>query len=420
MTQEYIIRFMDDIKSLKSIELPQIAGPGPEYFAMPGRDRNTRLFLFLHDAIKSVPAVGKIKSVLEADQRVQKLISNGLVATGGGSGSRLELDTLVAWFVNYATNHNITDATEKLEEYLAAKEVGYLAVIWVVGLEVESTIKLTDTVDLVPISLMPDNSDREYFEQHEFNFLNSGVVKPKAALVARSSTSKVLANDPAKESKKNGEKIRSTFESLYDNALLLNLLPGLACIANYSTSYLEGSVPPGPFGGMGGSRPLQDIAGTHKMTKATTGMITKHKYDEFLKSFSSLKGIELERWRLIISRLSQAKRRWEIADKVLDLGIAMEMALINDTGHREQLSLTFRLRGARILTKDASKRKKIYNDLKDIYDYRSKVAHNGAISQQDRERLKSNIDRYEILASNICSTILLKGKNLDWENILLS
>ena len=76
-----------------------------------------------------------------------------------------EIDTLVAWFVNlYATNHNIVDATEKLEMYLDAKEVDYLAVIWVVGLdEVESTIKLTDAVDLVPISLMPDNSDREIF-----------------------------------------------------------------------------------------------------------------------------------------------------------------------------------------------------------------------------------------------------------------
>ena len=84
------------------------------------------------------------------------------------------------------------------------------------------------------------------------------------------------------------------------------------------------------------------------MTKATAGMMTKHGYDELFKSFSLLTGKELERWRLIISRLSQAKRRWEMADKVLDLGIAMEMAIISDPSHRDQLSLTFRLRGARI------------------------------------------------------------------------
>lgn len=411
---------MDGIKSLTSIQLPQISGPGPEYFAMPGRDRNTRLFLFLHDAIKSVPAVGKIKSVLEADQRISKLLSDGLVATGGGGGSRLELDTLVAWFVNYASNHNIAEATEKLVEYLKADEVNYLAVIWVVGVEVESAVKITDDVDLVPISLMPDNSDREYFEQHEFNFLSAGVVKPKAALVAKSRTTKVLANEPAKESKKNSDRIQTIFKSLHDNALLLNLLPELACIANYSTSYLEESVPPGPFGGRGGSRPIQDIAGTHKITKATAIMLADHNYNELLNSFSSLTGRDLERWTLIISRLSQAKRRSEIADKVLDLCIAMEMAIMGDHGHREQLSLTFRLRGARVLSDDAGERKKIHDELKAIYDYRSKVAHSGGITQIERNHLQENIDRYEALASNICSTILIKGKDLKWDEVLLS
>jgi hypothetical protein len=98
----------------------------------------------------------------------------------------------------------------------------------------------------------------------------------------------------------------------------------------------------------------------------------------------------------------------------------MEMAIISDPSHRDQLSLTFRLRGARILTNDATERKKIYDDLKDIYEYRSKVAHNGAITRQDRDRLQDNINRYEALASNICSTILLKGKSLKWEEILLN
>jgi len=397
-----------------------MADPGPEYFAAPGRDRNTRLFLFLHDAIKSVPAIGNIKSILEADERIKKLLSGGLVATGGGGGSKLELDTLVAWFVNYASNHNIADATDKLEAYLNAEEVNYLAVIWVVGLEAESIIRISGNVDLVPISLMPDNSDREYFEQHDFNFLSSGVVKPKAALVARSSTTKVLANDPSKEDKKNRARIQSTFQALYNNALLLNLLPELACIANYSTSYLEESVPPEPFGGRGGSRPLQDIAGTHKMTKATTEIMTTHNYSDLLKSFNSLTGKELERWRLIISRLSQAKRRFEIADKVLDLCIAMEMAIMSDHGPAEQLSLTFRLRGARILSNDPDERKKIHDQLKAIYGYRSKVAHSGGITQKELENLQSSIDQYEALASNICSTILLKGGNLKWEEILLS
>ncbi|OGL37128.1 hypothetical protein A3E49_00680 [Candidatus Saccharibacteria bacterium RIFCSPHIGHO2_12_FULL_49_19] len=403
-----------DLAKIENINLPDFSVPGPEYYGF-GRDHNTRLFLYLHDALQS-PEGARIKEILGKDSRVQALVSSALVSTGGGGGSKPELDTLAMWFIYYASIKGIPEAVKSLEAYLAASKIEYTAAAWVTGIEADQKVELVESVELVPIGLMPPSSDKEYFEEIEFSFHGNRTVKPRAALTLRGQTPKIFSSTP---SQANGERLGLVFGLLADSALVLNLIPGLSCLHGFTTSYLDDSVPMGPLGGRGGSIPNYDVSSVSKMTKVTPELLGENDYAALLNAYRKLTGEDRERWALIISRLGQAKRRFELADKILDLGIAMEMAIISSASHREQLSLTFRLRGSRLLAEDFTERKKIHDELKDIYEYRSAVAHNGVIARKDRSKLERNIQRYEELGSMVCSQLLLQHGRIDWDELLL-
>jgi hypothetical protein len=75
----------------------------------------------------------------------------------------------------------------------------------------------------------------------------------------------------------------------------------------------------------------------------------------------------------VLSRPSQAKQRDQIEDKILDLGISLEMALLEDNKNNDQLSLSFGLRGSWLIAADYEERQLIYRQLREMYDFRSQV-----------------------------------------------
>ena len=121
-------------------------------------------------------------------------------------------------------------------------------------------------------------------------------------------------------------------------------------------------------------------------------------------------------WR-IVQRLSQAKRRTRIEDKILDLGITMEMLLINERTTSE-LKYRFALRGSFLLTSTKKTRKEIFYDLKRFYDLRSAIAHSGVLSERESRLAMENIETYEEYVESICSYIILNGWP-DWDTLIL-
>lgn len=123
----------------------------------------------------------------------------------------------------------------------------------------------------------------------------------------------------------------------------------------------------------------------------------------------------------VLSRLSQAKRREQIEDKILDLGIALEMALLEDNKNNDQLSLSFRLRGSWLIASDYEERQLIYHQLRDIYNFRSQVAHSGALCGNDAERIRAvreSFQEYALLAERIVRQLIYKT-NPDWLSVIL-
>ena len=123
----------------------------------------------------------------------------------------------------------------------------------------------------------------------------------------------------------------------------------------------------------------------------------------------------------ILSRLSQAKRRSQIEDKILDLGICLEMALLGDNKNLDQLSLSFRLRGSWLIGLDKNDRKKVYTLLKEIYNYRSQVAHSGILTKNRPEKInaiREKFNEYSIIAERIIYLLITNGRP-NWANLIL-
>jgi hypothetical protein len=137
--------------------------------------------------------------------------------------------------------------------------------------------------------------------------------------------------------------------------------------------------------------------------------------------YDKLNHSEKMRIERILNRLSQAKRRTQIEDKILDLGIALEMLLLQDNSNREQLSLSFRLRGSWLMGQSPGDRHEKYRQLRDIYEYRSHVAHGGVLCGGEEAKIESvrrSFPEYQRLAEDICRKIITDGKP-DWTRLIL-
>ena len=198
----------------------------------------------------------------------------------------------------------------------------------------------------------------------------------------------------------------------------MNLLTGVSCLPWYSTSYIDDSVPFGPFSSSGGGIGTYDVLGT---SSTVVSEDSNQQFQDIYNAFSLLVEKEKIRWRRILSRLSQAKRREQIEDKILDLGISLEMMLLDDNKNSAQLSLSFRLRGTWLISNNDVERLENYNVLRDIYDYRSQVAHTGLLEKGDSSKivtLKESLGRYQEVAEKIGRRLLIGGKP-DWNKLLL-
>ncbi len=97
------------------------------------------------------------------------------------------------------------------------------------------------------------------------------------------------------------------------------------------------------------------------------------------------------------------------------------MALLEDNKNNSQLSLSFRLRGSWLIGSDHEERQVIYKQLRDIYNYRSQVAHSGSLCGNDAEKINSvreMFQEYSQLAERIIQQLICTN-NPDWSKLIL-
>ncbi|WP_296499703.1 HEPN domain-containing protein [Rhodoferax sp.] len=185
----------------------------------------------------------------------------------------------------------------------------------------------------------------------------------------------------------------------------------------FQTAYRPATTPIGYFGGYGGGAPMFDVS-TLALSKISAALAPT--IDEMFSHFQAKSESEKDRLQLILSRLSQAKRRFQIEDQMLDVGIALEMILLDDN-EKDQLSLQFRLRGSWLIGQSSQDRLENWNLLQEIYNARSSVAHTGMLYKNNPlkiQKIREALPKYLNLAESILRKIIVSGTPV-WRDLVL-
>ncbi|HUY14127.1 MAG TPA: hypothetical protein VMX16_10945 [Terriglobia bacterium] len=343
-----------------------------------------------------------------------KMISNGYGA------SRFDVKHLAMWSLWCANEYGSERAESCLNSFLQSEEISAVRVLWVLGVQAADPIALKDGHFIQPIETMPDSSNKELFLQHPFTMapLWQSPATSACAITKQRRLKKVW---PSGQPESEVQESWADDRRMKEIALLLNALDGVCCMPCLSTGHVEPTVPFGPFGGSASSSQLYDVVGW-AMSRSSLSSVSAQDIDALMDSYDRLEESKKTGIQTILSRLSQAKRRTQIEDKILDLGIALEMLLLKDQNdNNDQLSLTFRLRGSWLLADLAEERIEIFKLLKEIYKYRSQVAHGGVLCKGNAAKIavvRQSFPKYQSLGERVCRKIIRDGKP-DWDKTIL-
>lgn len=282
----------------------------------------------------------------------------------------MQEESIIKWYLWRANLVGLEQAREELQQFLSDTSSPVICACWLFNLTVDRAYDLHSGMRLVPASDMPDSEEKNRALWMLDMTLSIKQAQPKVALVVE--TTKDKLSSETDEWIAIVDRFRWTY-------LLMNLLPDVVCCGSYETTYDPASTPPGLFGNSGGGYSLPDV-----IVPAQREFLAEH-VDE-LEALCS----HVDAWqdsgdrqtlRIALSRFAQAKGRMNPHESMLDLGIALEMVLLNDAHTKNslpgQLSEKFRARGAWLLGQSVDERKLIYRMLKDVYTARSQVAHTG-------------------------------------------
>jgi hypothetical protein len=384
----------------------------------PGVNDRSGLAELLSQASKHHQQIKALLGEIDNHSDVARL--RGMFVASGGSRGIFQESELRMWYLWCANEVGPETAREHLHRWLAADEVRVLNTLWVYGINVEQELELAGGYAITPAEQLPDSRDKEHALQHDMPTLTGARSVPKAAITRWSYVKRLFTPEEMNAPPNQNTDYIRTQRRLHDIALVLNVLPGISCIPVFDTSYSSPDEPFGPFGGSGGGSMLYDVIGWHQTT-----INAAHRAELLaaVNDFDRLTQKQKTRFARILNRLSQAKRRLDMADKILDLGIALEMLLlIDDNPRREQLSLTFRLRGAWLISETPAERIENYKLMQELYDLRSDVAHTGLLKGGKPEsisKVQQRFPLYQGIAEKICRR-LLADPEINWESLVVA
>ena len=127
------------------------------------------------------------------------------------------------------------------------------------------------------------------------------------------------------------------------------------------------------------------------------------------------KNIELRnRIEVALIKLNNAKGRNSLSGSILDITTALEVLLVYKV--RSQKTYTFKTRGAWLIGKDDEERKFYFQMLNDLYEARSKVAHEGFLGTFDITDLRKKAIKF---ASEVIYWFARNKVDPDWDKVVL-
>ncbi|EEX92072.1 hypothetical protein VIOR3934_02717 [Vibrio orientalis CIP 102891 = ATCC 33934] len=366
-----------------------------------------------------------INYLFSLDSIVQ-VFDNMMFNTGNGA-HRVTIESLARWLVGRAKLVGIEQVINELDYYLQAKNTPCWQVLAISGVSLDSELIISEKMKLVPFQELPESYAKEAlyppFMKPEFvmrlgfapNQMN-GYRPPEAAAVLSSELSPKSYSDPDRAF------YGQDFQSLYEFCEFLTLVKSTTPVPVGSWCDLEESVPCKPLLGGSWGSPAVDVL-SRNVSKITQGEWDTHK--ELYFKFTKLPQDVRDLLRVPIERVNQARRRNNLADKAIDLGVACEALLLNDKSHKEQISFTLRLRAALFLGSSFEERQELLNFFSSFYSCRSQAAHTGKLDTKIKVSFRGKVEANKLLeeGDEYCIRAIIKiielGKFPDWNELML-
>lgn len=157
-------------------------------------DYQTRVYLQYANIIEKENVGRSIVQSLTEDPRVTAL--NGKMISSGSGAQIFEVKTLAMWFLWCANEHGLDNAKTYLETFLNSEEIPVINTLWILGVEVDTTIILNDDYIIQPLELMPDSRDKEYFLQSRIGQFYQRTPVPTCAITKACSVNKAWGQEP--------------------------------------------------------------------------------------------------------------------------------------------------------------------------------------------------------------------------------
>lgn len=341
------------------------------------------------------------------DPLLAKLEKKSLSSHNGSIG--LPFFYLVPWYYWCVEKFGASIANMHLEKLRRQEPRTLMMTQWIFGVTLAEKFDLGDGYVVKPIGEMPHSDEKECFEINFFVHPMIQISQPRAAIIK-------VVDVPLLLPEKGNPHLNTVWEKLHQISLLMNILPEVTVLNSFETAYVvPDSAPLGMFGGNSGGWEMKDVS-MFKSVNLTPDILTP--LPNLISAFSKLPTKEQKIIEIVLTRLSQAKRRTQLEDKILDIGLALEILLLNENTKDLQLAISFRLRGAWLLGKNRGEREQIYEQLKEVYNARSSVAHSGCLPQKNSQQISEHINTYIELAERMIVKVIENGWP-KWDSLML-
>ncbi|HDR9156843.1 TPA: hypothetical protein QDB05_003340 [Burkholderia vietnamiensis] len=319
-------------------------------------------------------------------------------------------------------------AVQWLKALLAIEEGAGRVIEALWGVSVETAVQLTDRVNLVPVSQLPDSPQKRILLKQTQSLGDSipwsmlSFTPPQSALVVGHTVKNVLCKTEELNSDlASGEKppITKIDELMGDVTLVLALVgpqipiaaaswfefdnPDLQYIAAKTPGYRGRALEVLPSGPM--DFPSLDPAEAKEMVSL----------------FFNLSENDRNIIRFSLQRLNIAQRRSSRGDRAVDLVVAMESLIARK--EEAAISEKIRTRAAYILCATDKEKLRIEDVLKHTYNYRSKMVHEGREPTKSRQVAGEETQPQDVIAAaikicvDVIKCILHKGQIPTWKEV---
>jgi hypothetical protein len=380
--------------------IEQGAVPAP---AIPGMSDDQN-YLRAQLSVGIDPAVlASLVSTLRTDPKMAEI--DGLLAnTPLGTGVSVSLSDVAQLLLAQALATGDAESTvRRFADYVERNAADAMAVMAVAGIKTKQPIKLGPNVTLVPMrSLAPSSQRVAALGEGSAAFLGPRFPLP-SALVADFTFRPAFykPNNPP-------EKATYEVESLLEEAshplsvLGLNSAPQMFWVQPKDLLMASG---------MGGtwSKYGPEFFGLEAEAPA-------REMEELAADYFSIEASKRAKvLRIPLDRLSRAGQERDLADRAIDLGIALESLLLHDTDGRTELNFRLRLRGAVMLGRTSHERLEIQGSLRDAYQLRSTAAHRGLLEGSEDER--KTISKATDLCKRLIGEVIARQCEVDWRRL---